>query len=95
MGPSLPSQNDIELAHLDETPDSCNPRDTHDSHNDDYDSDNDEDDGEHALLGGTSQTRWRQKAQSTAIKFVGQTYRIIAEVSYLSLVILQPPTWKP
>jgi hypothetical protein len=79
--PSSPSLH-IELAHLDTTPDS------HDSHNDDYDSDNDEDDGEHALLGGRSQSRWHQKAQSTAIKFVGQTFRIIIEVGHLSLVTL-------
>jgi hypothetical protein len=92
MGPSIDSQDDIELAHLDEPSDSYKPQDTHDSHHDDYDSDNDEDEGEHALLGGSSQTRWHQKAQSTAIKFVGQTFRIIAEVSYLSLVILYSPT---
>jgi hypothetical protein len=90
MGPPS-STLDVELANLDgiqEIPDSYKPRDTHESHTDDYDSDDDEHGGERALLqvGGNTQTRWEERAQSTAAKLWEQTFDIIVEVSCSFLV---------
>jgi hypothetical protein len=92
MGPpsptssSLASENDIEMASLDEInvpPKHYELRDTAQSPPDDHDSD-DDDGGERALLGENPQTRWEEKPLSTYLGFWKQTSGIIVEVSVSS-----------
>lgn len=87
MGPpsptsSLASESDIELASLDKThvsPNHYEPRGTTQSPPDDHDSD-DDDGGERALLGESTQTRWKEKPFSISLGFWKQTSGIVAEV---------------
>jgi hypothetical protein len=92
MGPlsptssSLASENDIEMASLDEihvSPKHYEPPDTAQSPPDDHDSD-DDDGGERALLGENTQTRWKEKPLSISLRFWKQTSGIVVEVSLSS-----------
>lgn len=92
MGPpsptssSLASENDIEMAPLDEvdaSPKHYEPRDIAQSPPDDHDFD-DDDGGERALLGENTQTRWREKPLSISLGFWKQSSGIIVEVSVSS-----------
>jgi hypothetical protein len=86
--PSLASESDIEMASLDEicvSPKHYDPRDrdTAQSPPNDHDSD-DDDGGERALLGESTQTRWKEKPLSISLGFWKQTSGIVVEVSVSS-----------
>jgi len=75
----------LSLDEIHVSPKHYEPPDTAQSPPDDHDSDDDVDDGgERALLGESTQTRWKEKPRSIYMGFWKQTSGIVVEVSVSS-----------